>query len=80
MSGRDVKRLTALIDEEIARRIARATTLADRYPDLGGHTRYDQFLLACLDVDLDLDFVTSSALFDEFARRRGDPAPARGEA
>jgi hypothetical protein len=66
----DLDALFGGIEREITRRVARGRALADRFPDLGAYTRYDQFLLACLDAGLDLDFVTSSAMFEELERRR----------
>lgn len=59
-----------LIQNELHRREARARQLADRYPDLGAHAEYGDFLLASEDAGLELDFVTSSMLFEELQRRR----------
>jgi hypothetical protein len=58
-----------VIKHEIARRQRRAIALADRFADLPTED-YTAFLLASDAAGLELDFVTSCALFDELQRRR----------
>lgn len=59
---------------EIERRTGRATKLMERFPELAKCETYTGFLEACDELGLELDFVTSCSMYEQFEEKKG-PAP-----
>ena len=60
-----------VIANEIERRSRRATKLMERYPELAKCETYTAFFDACEELGLELDFVTSCSMYEQFEEKKG---------
>ena len=62
------KTLDDFVDAEIQRRSQRGKKLAKRFSDFPAGLEYTDFAQKCFDKGLELDFITSCEMYDEYKR------------
>ena len=60
--------LDDFVDTEIRRRSQRGKKLAKRFSDFPAGLEYTEFMEKCSDEGLELDFITSSEMYDEYKK------------